>query len=747
VKELLFSARIDQVINQNHTLTGRFNEQRDFNDNLLVQIANNASPDSLVSATQSDHTLNFALTSTLTSHLVNEGRWFWHRLKSATPDKSSQPGAQGANFYTGAAFCCPQGALQQRYQYIDNLSWTHGAHTVKTGFNISHFPYFSLFQQFHFGLYKGFPKPAPNQGLPTQFQIGVGAAQVDSVDDIYGFYAQDSWKVKPNLTINYGLRYDVEVGAFQGGTVKASVPGGCLQGNSLIAACSSDHNNFQPRLGIAWSPRYEKGFLHTLFGDADKTVIRVSAAEVTELAYLNVVLDSLNFDGVNLLSVTIKDPSVLKFYPNAPPASAIAPFVPTNRTNFGRVRPISNDLRNPETRHVNLTISRQIGRDFALDIGYTGVFGFGLFGERDRNFPTINPDPAHPGFFYLGDRPNPHFAAIRTNENSRTSHYNGMFLQLTKRTSHHALFNVNYTFSKLLASTEDFYGLSEPGDPRNIRAEMARSYNDIRHLVNFSAVFDSERLTTMHGVNHVVNGWTLGLIGSLQSARPYPISTGDSPFLNAFFPGLGSETQQRPNVLPDGTLVATNISNGGNNTNLLVSENGHALCHCPQTTFLAPAAASGLGPVDTFSLDPVDFQFLNGNLARNVGVGAPFYRFDVSLIKSFRIRETMRLEFKADFFNILNHTNFQSFNGLNVLSVIPSTDAAGNAFLGCPAGTACLNAKTGQYIGTDGSVLKLQNLQHGRVSKDLLNGIYNGLGDPTAADIPRTIQLSFRFRW
>jgi hypothetical protein len=60
---------------------------------------------------------------------------------------------------------------------------------------------------------------------------------------------------------------------------------------------------------------------------------------------------------------------------------------------------------------------------------------------------------------------------------------------------------------------------------------------------------------------------------------------------------------------------------------------------------------------------------------------------------------------------------------------------------------SCLNAYTGRYIGSDGRVLKLQDLQHGRVSRDLLNPIFGGLGDPTAADIPRTLQLSFRFRW
>src|SRR5262249_31521916 len=155
----------------------------------------------------------------------------------------------------------------------------------------------------------------------------------------------------------------------------------------------------------------------------------------------------------------ITAPAVLSFFPNSPPLSALAPFVPENRTFFGRIRPISNHLRNPETRHVNLTISRQIGNNFVLDLGYTGVFGFGLFGERDTNFPIIKADPRHPGFFYFGPRPDPHFAAIRTNENSRTSHYEGFFIHGTKRLSNHFQFQAGYTLSKQIASTEDFFGL------------------------------------------------------------------------------------------------------------------------------------------------------------------------------------------------------------------------------------------------------------------------------------------------
>jgi hypothetical protein len=724
--ELLWSAKLDHQLTKGNHITARFNVQRDFADNLL-NTPQFATPESLVLFDQHDHTLNLSLTSILTTRTVNEARFFWHSLRAEMPTKSSQPGQFGPNFYRGADFCCPQGALQHRYQYIDNLSWIRGTHALKTGFNISHLPYLSLFQQFHFGLYTGFQGPAPAEGRPTSLTIGLGPGEVNSSDNIYGFYVQDTWKLKPNLTLNYGLRYDLEVGAFAGGTIPNKEAGGCLQGNGIIPACASDHNNFQPRFGIAWSPRYAKGFLHMLFGGKDRTVIRLSLAEVTQLAFLNVVLDSLTFDGVALFTTTITDPSALAFYPNSPPANVLARFVPQNLDFFGRVRPISNDLRNPETRHANLTLSRQIGANFVLDLGYTGVFGFGLFGERDTNFATVKPDPRHPGFFYFGPRPDPRFAAVRTNENSRTSHYESFFAHTEKRLSHHFQFQAGYTLSKLISSTEDF--TSRPSDPRNIRAERALAFNDTRHQVNFSVVYDTAQLSDIRLIKHIVNNWTIGLIGQLQSARPYTVETGDAPF-------VGLLTQQRPNVLPDGTLVSTNIA-GISQTNLLVSEAGRDQCHCPQTTFLAPDDADPGGAVDIFTGDTVDFQFVNGNLGRSAAIGEPYYRLDMSFVKSFHIRDQVRLELKADFFNILNQTNFLFFNdALNNLPV--STD---------PNCRSCLNAFTGHYIGTDGHVLKIQDLRHGRVSRNIANPIFGGLGDPISTDIARTIQLSIRIRF
>jgi len=228
--ELLASAKLDWVVSSNNTLSARYNVQRDRENNLVVQTGNSITPNSLVNTEFNDEVLNIGFVSTITPHLTNEARFARHQFVSTTPDDTTVPGQAHNTYYTGADFCCPQGANQKRYQYIDNLSWTKGSHTVKTGFNISYYPYFSLFQQFHFGQYTSFDS---TDTIPGEFDLGLGPGAVRTKDNIYGFYAQDSWKMFHNFTLNYGLRYDAEAGALKGGTVAHS-GSHCFQANGLV---------------------------------------------------------------------------------------------------------------------------------------------------------------------------------------------------------------------------------------------------------------------------------------------------------------------------------------------------------------------------------------------------------------------------------------------------------------------------------------------------------------------------------
>ncbi len=732
----LWSTKLDWKINDKHSLSARFNEDWLVQDNLIVQTSNSVTPDDLVANISHVSTLNVGLVSSLTPSIVNEARFALVRTLTDTPDKTTTPGAihTGTGTISGANFCCPQGGLNKRYEYIENLTWTHGNHSWKTGATISYYPWFSLFQQFHFGQYR----VNAADTAATSFTFGSGAGSVTSKDNIYGFYFQDTWKMLHNVTVNYGVRYDYEAGAFKGGTKKGP-NGTCFEGNGLISACSSDKNNWQPRLGFTWEVR--KG-----------TLFKASFAENTMLAFNNVVLDSLNFDGINLRTQTTTNPAVLAAYPNAPnPALLVGPACPPA---CGRVRPISPNLKNPEIHMVNASIQHQFGKNLVGEIQYIGQFGSGLFGERDTNAPVIAADPAHPGFFYFQNqpqvdptqpitaRPDNRFTAVRTNENSRTSQYNGMLVSLSKRLSNHFSVNGSYTWSHAITSGEDFFGLSEPGDPTNLKAERGPAFNDVRHAVNLSGVIDTGRLSNMNIVRWFTNNVTLGFIEQLQSGRPYPFSTGSGGFANAIFFGAGNETLQRPNVLPDGTLSTAGIASADGTNGLFSGPGGN--------TFTAPGIipgsctdvvgkASCLGSLSADTGDVVDFQKINGNLKRDAGRGSPFYRTDTSLKKTFHMpkAEGVRLELQADALNLFNHSNWQSFNSNNFLSLLS---------LGGSTCTNCMRPN-GTYAGKNGQILHLSDLTHGKVSSDLLNPDFGGIGDPTTVDQSRLFQLSFHVRF
>jgi TonB dependent receptor len=738
--DLLYSGKLDYKISDKHILSGRYSVERTFQDNLIVQTSSSVTPDDLTTFSVHNAAINVGLVSTITPTLVNEARVAFFRTTNALPDKTTQPGViHHDGTISGANFCCPQGGLQKRYQYIDNLTWTHGSHSFKTGFNISYYPWNSLFPQFHFGQYV-----LNASGVPTSFTFAIGPGEVTSKDNIYGGYFQDTWKISRKLTMNAGVRYDMEAGAFKGGKIHGP-NGTCFQGNGIIPACSSDLNNFQPRLGFTFAPW-------------EKTLFKASFAETTQLAFNNVVLDSLNFDGTTLNTVTTTSPAVLAAFPNAPnPAlltgSAACP------PKCGRVRPISTNLHNPEIRSFNFGIQHEFTKTMSAEIQYIGQFGFGLFGERDTNAPPILADPAHPGFFFFGSRPDSRFTAIRTNENSRTSHYNGLLVSATKRFSNHVQFNASYTWSHALTSGEDFFGLSEPGDPRNIRPELGPAFNDIRHAANFGVVLDSGRVTDTPFVRVLTNNLSLSWIGQIQSGRPYPFSTGTAGFANARFFGTGSETQQRPNVLANGTISTSGIA-AFDQTNALFGPGAVAACisagfsasQCAgiQNTFLAPAGASGLGAEDALTGDIVDFQFVNGNLERDAGKQSPFLKLDASLKKTIKIphAERVSIELQADAFNILNHSNWQGFNANNITALLAfgaldPTAPAGTGFFDC---TLCMRPN-GTLIGTNGQALTVNNIQHGKLDSNLLKPNFGGIGDPSTTDIARTFQLSFHVRF
>jgi len=130
VNNLLYSGKIDYKVSQNNTLSMRYAVDRFRSSNVIVQTGTNVTPDDLTASTINNASFNVGFISSLTPTVVNEARFVFYRFITTTSDNTTAPGIiHPDGTQTGADFCCPQGGLQKRYQYIDNLTWTHGKHT------------------------------------------------------------------------------------------------------------------------------------------------------------------------------------------------------------------------------------------------------------------------------------------------------------------------------------------------------------------------------------------------------------------------------------------------------------------------------------------------------------------------------------------------------------------------------------------------------------------------------------------
>jgi hypothetical protein len=291
----LYSLRIDHTINNNHRLTLRANVSPSTVTGIEVSGQDQPFGQNSYSRTSQQTYRDVAgvvqETATLGSNKVNELRFQYARrglsyfYNTQTPG-GSDPAVNIPGFaYFGREPYSYIQRVEQRYQVNDNFSWTFGHHSTKFGGDFNYLPISATFTVNYGGVYDfgsfssaslGFVSPIPGDpfpdlsavqaygaGLPGDFVQGIGSPSDSFKNMPLGLFWQDSWRVRPNLTLNYGLRYDVEFPPqFKAPTALAEAG---YQSLGLQKGIQTDKNNFQPRIGIAWDPK----------GD-NKTVVRAS---------------------------------------------------------------------------------------------------------------------------------------------------------------------------------------------------------------------------------------------------------------------------------------------------------------------------------------------------------------------------------------------------------------------------------------------------------------------------------------
>ena len=462
-----FFIKTDNEMGSGHSLAARYRMDRE-ND-----IANNIggfdTKERGLDTIRRDQDVVANHTAVFTARALNELRFQVSRRNidfdptRYSPLLSPAVNRPSGNF--GKASNMPQGRREDRFQFINNFSYSRGSHDVKTGFDISFIRVKSYFFNnvdgtFSFRTDAPF-NPADLATYPFQFTQNVGDANLQRVNDLYAGFVQDTWRIRSNLTFNMGLRYDTET-AFK---EAAGVP--------------DDRNNFAPRLGVVWDP----------FRDG-KTAVRGGYGVYYDQAFLNItgnVMLARRFVGVTILNPGYPDPrSRGSEAPPSKPSTTVA----------------SSEVETPNTTQVSLGIKRELVSAFAVSADAVHSRGRNLFNGPDINYA----DPV------TGIRPNPDFLRIQQYQTNGSSWYNALLLGIERRASHGPRFGISYTLSKQVRDVEDF-GF-QAADMANRSAEKARANNDRRHQFVANATWA------------LPAGFQVGALFQARSGLPWNVTTG-----------------------------------------------------------------------------------------------------------------------------------------------------------------------------------------------------------------------------
>jgi hypothetical protein len=733
-------AKVDYQLTQRHSLNGLFFYGR--NDG-TVSDASQLQPQWLTQIKTRAYVAGVSWAWILNPHLVNELRFGYNSLyqPTFTNDHNTPATAYGLNtgvtnpLYGGLPrinisdfYIFPQelGGFNwpkvqgpdRRFQLIDHVSYTVGKHALKFGgeFHRDSFTggaYGGVRGRIKFGFgTDAFPGATSLEdffaGVPASGSLLTG----DPTRHIHNFgiagFAQDDWRVARNVTVNLGLRYELNtvvkeehdlLGNFdpQRGLVQV--------GKGISAPYNGDHTSFAPRLGFAWD-----------LGGNGRTVIRGGGALIYETVNWESFL-ALN----NSLGISTIPTGALGVGPNGGPGtgtiavgtvnfpgsnlnwnagynSGAATVFPTGTIDCG-ANPCSilgmvQNIRTPEVFSWNLNVQHAFTQDLTLETAYVGSHGSKLVGIHDinQNVPALDTAgdeqsgrPFNPLFPYL--------SFIYQMGNIYKSNYDGLQMTLTARRFHRLTFVSGYTYSHSLddvGANWDFgAGSGLPQNSAHPQLEYSHSDFDIRHRFTLSATY---AIPGRKGFAQSLEGWQVNSIVSLYGAQPWgPIDAGND------FSHTGEAVDRwdffgDPHDFKSGATPIPYLAGPDALNDPVCTAHARSLdtlgaggCYKVRGSVMTPPA-------------PGTFGLMGRNLFRDSG----FKNWDFSLDKSWKFGERFGAQFRGELFNFLNHPNFANpFGGQNGWAHNdPSVPGAGGFGCGCATPDV---AASNPVIGSGGS--------------------------------------------
>jgi len=591
--------------------------------------------------TRQSHRQIFTLneTHTFSSNVVNEARLGFNRIHiTFTPNAQLNPAdfgivnginepiglpqinVTGFNLNFGGPNGFPQGRGDVTGVLSDTLSYLRGRHSFRFGGEFRRF-YNNNFARtvgsFGFASIDDFLAGRANAFTATQGNQSSSVAQ-----GALGFFAQDGLKVRPNFTLELGLRYDWLMSPserYDRFVIFDPATDSLKRIGAGIGEIYQANHAVQPRVGFAWDP----------FKDG-KTSIRAGYAILADQPVTNLITGAST-------NPPLADPRNF-----SPPATN-----PGLRTTFGTAlgdaaaiglapTSVDHNFENAYVQSWNLNVQHEITPSLGVSIGYFGSKGTHLRIQRNINqfrstgarpFPTLSSNSPILAGRGLGN--------ILENDSAGNSSYNALWITANKRLARGLQFNASYTFSKSI----DYNSLNTQGvvvqDSYNIRGDRGLSDFDARHRFVINALYE----LPFKG-NRLVEGWQLSSITQLQSGNPINVVTNITSISGV------NTAPLRPDLIGPINIIgkaspAPWFTNTVCDPRVTVST---AAGFCTSSSvFALPVSSSGV--------------FHLGNLGRNVIIGPNFKNVDFSVLKNTRITESLRIQFRTEVFDLFNHAN------------------------------------------------------------------------------------------
>ena len=738
-------AKTDYTLTAHHILSARFiyaNTDQTEEDTIPLR------PEWLSTTSPTTQVFGVSLASTFGSAWSNEVRFSYNRFNEAIfPVDHSvnpltyglntgvtdprlfgfpriNPGTDAFNYMGGNSSWPLETTPSKTDSFSDTATYTHGKHSIRFGgsFRYGDVNYYRAGEgrgRVDFSDLTDFI-----DGNVHRWELLYGNPARNVSQKSVGFFAQDDFRVRPRVTLNLGVRYDLtdpikDSRNLLANYVPTSQSGLVQVGQGISSPYPTNYNNLSPRVGIAWD----------VFGKG-KTVFRSGFGIIFEQPSIRTFMFNggglnLNPSGVPYVNASgnlvqpegtitaflreSSDGTLINWSSAGPifPSAAgnqCSLFDADGNPNQCNVFAVDQHLKTPYVMNWNFNVQQELTKSALLQIAYVSNHGVKLYSITDinqvnyANDQIVNPANLYPGGEAYGRPLNtncpvsegglatggpcfPYIGFLDYLSNYSDSNYNSLQVTLTKRYSHGLYLLAGYTWAHAIdTATSNLAGV--PPDSTNYNEERGNGDYDIRHRFTLSVTYDLPSVKTKW---QMLEGWQATSIVNLQAGEPYTLGDyGDDISGTGEYNDRWNMTGPPSNIHWSPSMTIPYIDPNGTPTNPTppFNTNGNgdvtsgvtpAAQLCVNQAFATggQAAADQLGGPNGYDLG----CYVSGNtvitppalgsqgdMHRNIFRGPAFANWDFSLSKIWKLNERVKLQFRGEVFNILNHTNFDVFS-------------------------------------------------------------------------------------